>query len=66
MTETRPQSAANNPVAGAKGRQILFYAPDGLLGGMFTCSRCGASGRQPDVIEHARDCSYSVRPAATA
>ena len=54
--------AADNPVAGAKGRQILFYAPDGLLGGMFTCSRCGASGRQPDVIEHASDCSYGVRP----
>jgi hypothetical protein len=66
MTETRPQWAANNPVAGAKGRQILFYAPDGLLGGMFTCSRCGASGRQPDVIEHASDCSYGVRPKAPA
>ena len=49
-----------NPVVAAQGRQILFYAPNGLLGGTFTCSRCGASGPQPDLIEHGRDCSYAL------
>jgi hypothetical protein len=58
----RPAPAnVENPIAKAQGRQILFYAPAGLLGGTFSCSRCGASGRQPDVIDHARDCSYRVR-----
>ena len=42
----------------AHGRQILFYATAGLLGGTFTCSRCGAAGRHPDVIDHEHDCSY--------
>ncbi len=58
---TSPKHAAN-PISAARGRQILFYAADGLLGGMFTCSRCGASGRQPDVIDHADDCSYRRPP----
>lgn len=45
-------------IATAQGRQILFYAPVGLLGGTFTCSSCGASARQPDVLAHMADCSY--------
>lgn len=47
-------------------RQILLYAPVGLLGGTFTCSLCGATGYQPDVLDHAADCLYRTgahRPA---
>ncbi len=62
MTETRTPAAAVDAIAKAQGRQILFYSPAGLLGGTLTCSRCGASGRQPDVIDHAYDCSYALRP----
>ena len=62
MPTTKPPDPPINPIATARGRQILFYAADGLLGGMLTCSRCGASGRQPDVIEHAPDCSYRRPP----
>ncbi|MEO8525326.1 MAG: hypothetical protein ABI460_11455 [Caldimonas sp.] len=58
MAEIRNPAVAASPVLAAQGRQILFYAPDGLLGGTLTCSRCGGSGRQPDMIEHDRDCSY--------
>jgi hypothetical protein len=66
MSETRSSSTgADDAISKAQGRQILFYAPQGLLGGTFTCSRCGASGPQPDVIDHARDCSYGTRPRAT-
>jgi hypothetical protein len=62
MSDTRPPAVvAASPIARAEGRQILFYAPAGLLGGTFTCSRCGATGRQPDVIEHARECTYGIR-----
>lgn len=49
-----------DPLTRAGGRQILFYAPDGLLGGTFTCSRCGVSAHQPDVIDHVPDCSYGL------
>ena len=59
MAPTRTPAFAANPVVAAQGRQILFYAPNGLLGGTFTCSRCGASGQQPDLIGHDRDCSYA-------
>jgi hypothetical protein len=61
MSPSRPPASVENPIVNAQGRQILFYAPAGLLGGTFTCSRCGATGRQPDLIDHARDCSYGVR-----
>ncbi|MEO7057378.1 MAG: hypothetical protein ABI281_02860 [Caldimonas sp.] len=61
-----PVSADARPaidaITAAQGRQILFYSPVGLLGGTLTCSRCGASGRQPDVIEHDHGCSYARRP----
>jgi hypothetical protein len=58
--------AGTDPITAAQGRQILFYSPVGLLGGTLTCSRCGASGRQPDVIEHDHECSYGRRPRAAA
>ncbi len=59
MQDDRPApSATRNPLVSAHGRQIMFYAASGLLGGMFTCSRCDASGRHPDVIDHVRGCSY--------
>jgi hypothetical protein len=61
MSQSRPPAVVDSPIVKALGRQILFYAPAGLLGGTFTCSRCGATGRQPDLIDHARDCSYGVR-----
>jgi hypothetical protein len=54
--------AAAVAAADPSRRQILFYAPVGLLGGTFTCSRCGVTGRQPDVLDHAVDCPY--RPGA--
>ncbi len=60
MATTRTLASTTNPLVAAQGRQILFYAPNGLLGGTFTCSRCGASGQQPDLIEHGRDCSYAL------
>jgi hypothetical protein len=60
----QPAAAAASPVLAAQGRQILFYAPDGLLGGTLTCSRCGGVGRQPDMIAHERDCTYGWRRVA--
>ena len=60
MTTLRTPGFATYPALAAQGRQILFYAPNGLLGGTFTCSRCGASAQQPDLIEHDRDCSYAL------
>ncbi|MEO7056791.1 MAG: hypothetical protein ABI281_04365 [Caldimonas sp.] len=41
-----------------RGKQILLYAPHGPLGGVFACSRCGAGGLQPDVLDHRADCLY--------
>jgi len=63
MSDTK-SNAAIKPVGAAQGRQVLFYAPVGLLGGTFTCSRCGATAHQPDVLDHARDCDY--RPPIAA
>jgi hypothetical protein len=48
--------------AETRGKQVLVYAPQGPLGGVFGCSRCGASALQPDLIDHRNDCLY--RPAA--
>ena len=62
MSEGREPANPSGPIVAAQGRLILFYAPDGLLGGTITCSRCGGTGRQPDMIEHDRNCSYSLRP----
>ncbi len=64
MTETRDPMPPAHSLAAAHGRQVLFYAPDGLLGGTLTCSHCGGSGRQPDMIEHDRECSYAVHTNA--
>jgi hypothetical protein len=47
-------ASVDDPIVKAQGRQILFYAPAGLLGGTFTCSRRGATGRRPDLISIVR------------
>ena len=56
----RPQANREAALARAeaRGRQVLVYAPDGPLGGMFVCSRCGASALQPDLLDHRPDCAY--------
>ncbi len=41
-----------------RGKQVLLYAPHGPLGGVFACSRCGASELQPDLLDHRLDCPY--------
>ena len=64
MHSTESSESAAERQAGVRHRQVLFYAADGLLGGTFTCSRCGAGGRQPDVIDHSPGCSYG--PPAVA
>ena len=48
--------------AEARGKQVLFYAPQGPLGGLFVCSRCGASALQPDLLGHRADCLYASAP----
>jgi hypothetical protein len=40
------------------GSQLLTYAPEGPLGGTFTCTRCGARAWQPDLLDHTPDCAY--------
>ena len=45
------------------GRQLLYYDPDGPIGGTFTCTVCLALGWQPDLLQHAGDCPY--RPPVT-
>ena len=59
MTGDEDSTPGRQAAAAAQGRQVLFYAAAGLLGGTFTCSRCGASGSQPDVIDHAGKCAYA-------
>jgi hypothetical protein len=49
--------------AEVRGKQVLLYAPDGVLGGLFVCSRCAASALQPDLLDHRGDCPY--RPVAS-
>lgn len=49
--------------AEARGKQILLYAPEGPLGGIFVCSRCGTSALQPDLIDHRGTCLYRRKPA---
>jgi hypothetical protein len=44
--------------AEARGKQVLLYAPDGPLGGIFMCSRCSAIARQPDLLDHGSACAY--------
>lgn len=44
--------------AESRGRQVLLYAPDGPLGGTFTCSRCAASAWQPDLLDQGTACRY--------
>ncbi|MEO8081127.1 MAG: hypothetical protein ABI641_11395 [Caldimonas sp.] len=44
--------------AEGRGKQVLLYAPHGPLGGVFACSRCGASELQPDLLDHRADCPY--------
>ncbi len=41
-----------------RGKQVLLYAPHGPLGGVFACSRCGASEIQPDLLDHRVGCPY--------
>lgn len=41
-----------------RGRQVLLYAPDGPLGGTFTCTRCAATALQPDLLVHRTACFY--------
>lgn len=75
---TPPRRAPRPPVAsspaGSLGwadsehaAQLLRYTPDGLLGGTFTCTRCGAQAWQPDLLPHAEACPYRApdgeRPA---
>lgn len=61
-------ASKNKPVAPrplpteSDGRQLLTYMPDGLLGGTFTCTRCGARAWQPDLLDHTPNCAY--RPPA--
>lgn len=42
-----------------RGKQVLLYAPQGPLGGLFVCTRCGASALQPDLLDHRDDCLYA-------
>jgi hypothetical protein len=48
------------------GKHLLFYAPDGPLGGTFTCAVCAAIGRQPELIEHGPGCPYGAAAAAAS
>ncbi len=52
----------------AVGRQLLLYAPQGPLGGTFSCPVCGTAGMQPDLLDHAAQCLYArrVEPRAGA
>jgi hypothetical protein len=52
--------------AEGRGKQVLLYAPQGPIGGVFVCSRCGAAALQPDLLDHRGDCPYRAAPDATA
>jgi hypothetical protein len=41
---------------GNLGHQLLLYAPDGPVGGTFTCVLCHAQAWQPDLLDHAPHC----------
>lgn len=45
-----------------RGKQVLLYAPQGPIGGVFVCSRCGAAALQPDLLDHRGDCLYRLAP----
>lgn len=40
------------------GQWLLLYAPDGPLGGTFTCTECRAQAWQPDLLDHTPACAY--------
>ena len=61
-TGTPPQRAEALARAEERGKQVLLYAPNGPLGGIFVCSRCGASAWQPDLLDHRADCAYRTPP----
>ncbi len=46
--------------AEARGKQVLFYEPAGVLGGTFTCARCAAMALQPDLMLHTATCRYAA------
>jgi hypothetical protein len=50
--------------AEARGKLVLFYEPEGVLGGNFTCARCGAVSLQPDLMVHATTCPYATDSAS--
>lgn len=69
----RPPAPAQPPSTGTLGRehrfgkQLLFYAAEGPLGGTFSCSFCAMAALQPELIDHAAGCPYRSTPAtATA
>ncbi len=51
-----PTAAAGLPARLLPGQQLLIYAPEGPLGGTFTCVHCRAQAWQPDLLEHAAHC----------
>lgn len=50
--------------AEARGKQVLLYQPAGVLGGTFTCARCGMNAVQPDLLLHVADCPYAAAGAS--
>lgn len=51
--------------AGRPGLLALTYAPDGPLGGTFTCVACSAQAWQPDLLDHAPACPHHPRRPMT-
>lgn len=58
-TAPRPSDSTLDD-AERRGKQVLLYQPEGLLGGVFTCARCGAVAVQPDLLMHASHCRYAA------
>jgi hypothetical protein len=61
VPDTKPQlSPSSNALelAEARGKQVLLYEPQGVLGGTFSCARCGEVAIQPDLLQHAPNCPY--------